>query len=102
MDLNTFLEQLAATTASLQWDVTGVGLLRGQDADGGTYCPVTAVCAGEPDSLYEWDKAARAHGLPLNLGSQIVHAADIRRPPNPRLRAQLLAAVGLGLGKGAH
>jgi hypothetical protein len=100
MDLDIFLTQLAATAAHLQWDVTGVGLLRGHDADGGKYCPVTAVCGAAPDQCQDWDRQGQAAGLATAVSSRIVRAADntgmgLSSRQLAALRSQLLAAVGL-------
>lgn len=103
MTFEAFRQHLRATRATLTWSILTVqnfrgAFLRGTDANGNQYCPITAV-AGRPNASHH----AKSIGeqvllLAWPLPALIMEAADkasYRSVMFPHLRAMLLADCGV-------
>ena len=90
-----FFTKLATQRTRLRWSLTDTGMLRGIDAKGGTYCPLTAVCEAPPDTLGAWDRHATKAQLSCGVAIALLDAIDHESDHDAALRARLLATLGL-------
>ena len=93
MTLNEFLEKLSKTMNG--WKVTLLGGIRRGSQDTSYDCPISAVTGDQSDLLNADIAGVYKLGLRKDTARSIMWAADRSRGHSARMRAKLLAAVGL-------